>query len=143
MRRKLATKEEIKQFLAVAEEAAREVNSWPAWKRIRGGIMPGGEGGESDGEKIRRLQMEVERLKADGACDACAGTGRPVSELPCMCGGTGRAADAVTHLRGRLSGTRAEIEKTLAETQRLHDQGLRWPTGHLIKRLSELLNDKA
>lgn len=39
---------------------------------------------------------------AEDECVACAGTGTPVSGLPCMCGGSGRAGRSVTYLLERL-----------------------------------------
>lgn len=48
------------------------------------------------------LLEELERVEASSICDACAGTGEPVSGLPCMCDGSGLASDAVTHLRSAL-----------------------------------------
>lgn len=44
-------------------------------------------------------------------CDACAGTGKPVSGLECMCGGTGRMSDAANYLRERLVTVSAELGK--------------------------------
>lgn len=57
-----------------------------------------------------RADREADRAKradVDGWCDACAGLGiQPQGS--CMCGGTGKAADAVCHLRDRLHDSEAE-----------------------------------
>lgn len=61
------------------------------------------------------LAAEVERLRIDQlsaeSCDACGGTGHPVSGDPCMCGGTGRAVDAVSYLRSQLTDARRLVEE--------------------------------
>jgi hypothetical protein len=44
-------------------------------------------------------------------CDACGGTGKPVSGLKCMCGGSGKMSDAARYLRERV----VELERELAE----------------------------
>ena len=47
-------------------------------------------------------------------CDVCAGTGIPISGIPCICGGTGNALNAVIYLRGEIlklrEGMRAATE---------------------------------
>jgi len=40
-------------------------------------------------------------------CSSCGGTGKPTSGRLCMCGGTGRASDAVPYLLGRIYGLEA------------------------------------
>jgi len=47
--------------------------------------------------ETRRTQLE--RLERWNMCDACAGTGEPISGKPCMCGGSGKASDALQYLR--------------------------------------------
>lgn len=45
-------------------------------------------------------------------CSVCAGTGKPVSGLPCICGGTGRQSDEMHGLRlqiQQLQYTNAEL----------------------------------
>lgn len=41
-------------------------------------------------------------------CDACGGTGKPVSGLKCMCGGSGKMIDAFYYLRERIVETELE-----------------------------------
>jgi hypothetical protein len=45
---------------------------------------------------------EIAGLKAENVCDACVGSGSPVSGLPCMCGGTGKMSRAAVNLREQL-----------------------------------------
>lgn len=42
---------------------------------------------------------EISWLRSENHCDACGGTGTPVSGIPCMCGGTGKMSDAAVYLR--------------------------------------------
>lgn len=55
-------------------------------------------------------ESKVEKL-AEKDCDACAGTGEPISGRPCMCGGTGYARDAVVYLRATLWNHREALVK--------------------------------
>lgn len=52
--------------------------------------------------RIAELEAERDRLAAENICDACAGSGEPVSGKPCMCGGTGRMSAAAIYLREQL-----------------------------------------
>lgn len=47
---------------------------------------------------------------SDNVCDACTGTGKPISGKPCMCGGTGKMSDAAVHLRKMLVEAEVELE---------------------------------
>jgi hypothetical protein len=49
-----------------------------------------------------RLRQEMEELRAQNECDACGGTGKPISGLDCMCGGTGKMSDAARYLREKV-----------------------------------------
>lgn len=60
-------------------------------------------------EVIARLNAENERLTAEDMCDACAGTGKPASGVPCMCGGTGKMSDAARWLRGENAKAMAKL----------------------------------
>lgn len=53
-------------------------------------------------EERDAARAEVERLKVENMCDACAGTGKPASGKPCMCGGTGKMSCAALLLRKTL-----------------------------------------
>ena len=64
--------------------------------------------------EIAKLRAEVARLRAEDQCDACAGTGKPISGLPCMCRGTGKMSVAALHLRERLVARDAEVARLTA-----------------------------
>lgn len=64
---------------------------------------------EPDGKKERmyeQLWKEACECLAEemskNLCGSCAGTGTPISGRPCMCGGTGKASDAVPYLLKRI-----------------------------------------
>lgn len=57
---------------------------------------------------------EVERLRGENMCDACAGQGVPVSGRPCMCGGSGKKTDAVDLLREELFDVHRRNERLTA-----------------------------
>lgn len=62
---------------------------------------------EDDGEWVAysdyaALAKRVEELEGAAMCSSCAGTGKPISGGGCMCGGTGRASDAVAYLLERV-----------------------------------------
>lgn len=54
----------------------------------------------------------VEALRAEAACDVCAGQGQALSG-PCICGGTGKAHSAVSALRAEVE----ELKKERASEQ--------------------------
>lgn len=72
-------------------------------------------------ERAEAAEQEVERLRLENQCNACAGTGFPTSGLPCMCGGTGKMSDAAVHLQQTLlDGFQArEINRLEREVDRL------------------------
>lgn len=55
--------------------------------------------------------MERDALRAENECDACGGTGKPVSGIPCMCAGTGKMSRAAITLREEVITLRAEVER--------------------------------
>jgi hypothetical protein len=66
-----------------------------------------------------QLQQAEERARrAEDAllCDACGGTGEPISGRPCGCGGTGSALDMLCYVRLRVF--ELEREARAAEEQR-------------------------
>jgi hypothetical protein len=67
------------------------------------------QGGSEYARAIADFIEKGAESRSENICDACAGTGKPVSGLPCMCGGTGKASRAVMHLRERL--IEAEFER--------------------------------
>jgi len=52
-------------------------------------------------------------------CDACGGTGDSPAGVPCICGGTGNARDAVVYLRGQLLKQMTRAETAEAEGKQL------------------------
>jgi len=70
-----------------------------------------GETWESECWAARRQRDE---LRAALACDACAGTGKPTSGTPCMCGGSGSMADAARFLRTELVRVTTERDEARA-----------------------------
>ena len=61
--------------------------------------------------------MKIERL-SDDTCDCCAGTGKPESERPCICGGTGLGSDEKIGLRKEVVSVSCDLD---AVTQELAD----------------------
>jgi hypothetical protein len=55
----------------------------------------------SDQVQLSTLRAEIERLKWEGKCDACAGTGKAESG-PCGCNGTGKIVEMLYYVRGLL-----------------------------------------
>lgn len=53
-------------------------------------------------------RKERDEARRENICDACAGTGSPVSKLPCMCGGTGKMSRAAIYLREEMNKLRAQ-----------------------------------
>ena len=71
-------------------------------------------------ERIAGLEVELRRANGRAACDACGGDGKPVSGLPCMCKGTGLAAEGLITLREELFDKTqriAALEAELAEAR--------------------------
>ncbi len=63
-----------------------------------------------------RLEQRSKALRdatAENICDACVGTGEPISGLPCMCEGTGKMSDAARYLRQRV----VELESRVSELE--------------------------
>lgn len=83
---------------------------------------------------LRDGRTECEALRRENMCDACAGTGKPLSGLPCMCGGSGKASDAVVYLRERLFAvepTARELELAReAVMQAYIETGKTYPDAH-------------
>lgn len=63
------------------------------------------------------IATALRQAASSGWCDACAGTGKPISGGACMCDGTGLAQEAVAHLRQelmKLERTKPSAEEMLA-----------------------------
>lgn len=118
---------------ATAEaKALPEAEFLESYRRYRNQIA--GEVGEyADGLTIAQLEVALEQARqelastskklaaaeADVWCDVCCGKGDPGTGVPCMCGGTGRAQDAVNYLRPELFKAQAVAEafKALAASE--------------------------
>ncbi len=59
------------------------------------------------------LEQKAE-LKRENICDACCGAGLPISNLPCMCEGTGKMSEAAYYLRKQLFKSTQENEQLRA-----------------------------
>jgi hypothetical protein len=57
-------------------------------------------------------------------CDVCAGTGKPVSGKPCICGGTGSNIDEKVGLRRRVHELEEEAKKKDLEVLKSIDDAL-------------------
>lgn len=66
--------------------------------------------------------MGTNRNTSSDMCDACGGTGKPISGLPCMCKGTGRMSEAAYTLRGELVRVEAEHARLLAFVDEILDK---------------------
>jgi hypothetical protein len=62
-------------------------------------------------DKSEEAQTYMGSTDLDTWCDVCVGKGDPGTGKPCICGGTGRAIDAVVNLRRALY----DLERTSAE----------------------------
>lgn len=76
--------------------------------------------------ELHLLQMELEEarerireLEGHALCDACAGTGKPISGLTCMCEGTGFADVAIKTLRLEVVKARQENASLMASLSSL------------------------
>lgn len=64
-------------------------------------------------------EAALKQAQADGWCDCCCGKGDPGSGRPCICGGTGRASDAVNGFRKLLAQAEAERDRAVEDSKRL------------------------
>ena len=60
------------------------------------------------------LRAEVERLRGENICDACAGD----ALADCMCRGTGKMSKAAVYLREQVYRLQAELEETKLEASK-------------------------
>lgn len=82
----------------------------------------GGGSGDEVSNRLHALLSRLATLRAALAqrskpdlCGVCAGTGKPVSGLPCICGGSGTAIAEMLGLREELYDTRAALATAEAE----------------------------
>lgn len=55
------------------------------------------------------LRSQLAEAESENQCDACGGSGTPVSGPPCMCGGTGKMSEAARNLRQELVNLRTQL----------------------------------
>jgi lipopolysaccharide biosynthesis regulator YciM len=60
------------------------------------------------------LVAVIRGQEAENRCDACRGSGTPVSGRPCMCRGTGKMSEAAIYLREELNKRDRELDKAEA-----------------------------
>jgi RecJ-like exonuclease len=58
-----------------------------------------------------QARAALKEAEAENICDACGGTGNPISEKPCMCNGTGKMSVAAIYLREQLTAEREKVAK--------------------------------
>lgn len=85
------------------------------------------------GKCVSKRCREVDALLLDNICPACAGTGKPESGKLCMCGGSGKASDAVPYLLERLA------EFTVDRKEPAEEGGLRDAKDEEIRKLKKSL----
>lgn len=61
-------------------------------------------------DRLERLAKACDVFEQALKCDACDGTGKPISGLPCGCRGTGSLAEMLVTVRVELVEARQEIE---------------------------------
>jgi hypothetical protein len=54
-------------------------------------------------DEVRALRERLRRAEAANQCDACLGSGKPISSIPCMCGGSGKMSASALYLREQLA----------------------------------------
>jgi hypothetical protein len=81
----------------------------------------------------------------EDTCDACAGTGKPVSGLPCVCGGSGRGCDEKVGLRRavyvanlQVSEMRQAVQDAYGRLVNMMDTDVGWQM-ELSERLEAVL----
>jgi hypothetical protein len=69
-------------------------------------------------------ELAREKAERDSWCDVCCGKGDPGTGNPCVCGGSGRASDAVGNLRRELCKAERERDEIAAALE-LHNGMIR------------------
>lgn len=72
-----------------------------------------------DDNVIRWLADALSTAREPAKCSACAGTGKPVSGRPCICGGVGTEAAELTGLRRELSTARERADRAEQDSKRM------------------------
>src|ERR1035437_399521 len=54
-------------------------------------------------DDVRALRERLRQAETANQCDACLGNGKPLSGVPCMCGGTGKMSASALYLREQLA----------------------------------------
>jgi len=81
----------------------------------------------------------VEAARRENTCDACAGTGKPVSGLPCICGGSGKASDAMDGLRVEVYENEYALQEALDRIKALEAEleAARREQAEMLRELDE------
>lgn len=84
-----------------AEERAAEcVRVIAGFLKYVEGEIPSSRAKKEISQALREAREEGREIeRQNNICDACGGTGKPISGLNCMCGGSGRMNDAAIFLR--------------------------------------------
>jgi len=61
--------------------------------------------------KLDAANQTITDLHAQNMCDVCAGNGTPISDAPCICGGSGKMSDAAYNMRHSIYDQNQEIER--------------------------------
>lgn len=62
-------------------------------------------------QEIDSLRTQLEACKKPIPCSVCAGTGKPVSKRPCVCGGSGTIHGEMEGLRQELLASQSRLDK--------------------------------
>lgn len=71
----------------------------------------------------RSMSDELAQAQRENMCDACAGTGKPISGLSCQCGGSGKMSDAAVYLRDELIKAQEQLWEAQREIKNLAPTG--------------------
>lgn len=90
-------------------------------------------------EERARLMKQID----DETCDACCSD--PISEMPCMCNGSGRMAVAALYLRERMIDAETRADRLQAENQTLRERVTKYLDAfkHCADRYSVSVEDYA
>lgn len=65
--------------------------------------------------QVASLESQLERLSKPNVCNVCAGSGKPTSGLPCICGGVGTEVAELEGFRAQYYELSCELERLKAE----------------------------
>lgn len=110
---------ERRRFNMAVDVGLRLTAELEAAKAVAGHIERMGAARHDD---CNRLTAELAAAKAADQCDACLGTGMPISGKPCMCQGTGRMSDAARWLREELVKADTDVAAAKADALQAHEE---------------------